>query len=284
MSIHDRAMLVDISIGQWSMRKYDRKISNEVTVTYNAEKDSARINKVLIAVEQSKVISKVVNESRIFHYTNTLPWTDEGRRILPSSNYWEYVNELNTKKHKYWRTVESFWNSYETYKNEARYSLGDMFKENDYPSLDSLRDKYRFNIVFLPIPDTNDFRVNLDSHELDRIKLDLEQSLKKAETEAVRDLWDRLHVAIKHIIDRLQTKDAVFRDSLIGNVIELSDLLPRLNFTNDTHLESLRQEINQSICTISPDSIRNDAKLRNDTASKAADIMKKMEGYMGKDV
>ena len=284
MGLHEKAMLVDISIGQWSMRKYDKKISNEVTESYNAEKDSARINKVLIAVDQSKIISQVVNESRLFHYKNTLPWTDEGRRILPSANFFEYVNELNIKKHKYWRTVEAFWNGYETFKQEAQYALGDMYKESDYPSLDFLRNKYRFKTSFLPIPDANDFRIDLGGAELDRIKLEVEQNLKNAETAAVRDLWDRLHDAIKHIIDRLSEKDAVFRDTLIENVIELSDLLPRLNFTNDTHLEELRKEINQSICTITPESIRNDANLRKATSDKAADIMKKMEGYMGKDV
>lgn len=280
MTIHSRAMLVDISIGQWSMRKYDRKISDETTERYNAERDSARINKVLIAIEKGKSISKVVNEARILHYFNTLPWTDEGRRILPSDNFFDYTQELSPLKHKFWRTVELFWNNYETYKEEARSILGDMFNENDYPALDNLRGKYRFNIAFLPIPKSEDFRVDLGKEEVDRIKLQIEQSVKTAESEAVKDLWSRLHSAIKHIIERLSAKDAVFRDSLIGNVIELSGLLPRLNFTDDPHLEEMRKEINQSICTISPENIRNDANLRNATVNKAGEIIKKVEGYM----
>lgn len=280
-SLKNKAMLVNLSIGQWSMRKYDRRISNEVNEHYNADYDASRVNKVLIAIDQAKIISKAVNESRIFHYANTLPWTDEGRRILPTANFFDYVNELNAMKHKFWRVVESFWNNYETYKYDAKKILGGLFKEADYPDLDHLRNKYKFSIDFLPIPDTQDFRVDLTGVEMDRIKLELETSLKNAEREAMKDLWNRLHGAIKHIINRLSEKDAIFRDSLIGNVIELSDLLPRLNFTDDPDLEAMRQEINQSICTISPESIRNDAKLRQATAHKAADIIKKMEGYMG---
>ncbi len=159
MKLHDRAMLVDISISQWSMRKHDKKISDEIEEQYETH-DAGRYNKVLIAVEQAKIISKVANEARIFHYNNTLPWSDEGRRILPSANYWEYVGELNPLKHKFWRTVKSFWDNYYNYKEESRNRLKDMFREDDYPSLDFLREKYRFNISFLPIPDTDDFRIN----------------------------------------------------------------------------------------------------------------------------
>ncbi len=280
MSIHERAMLVDISISQWSMRRYDRKISDEITASYNADSDSARLNKLLIAVDESRKIVQAAGEARTFHYTNTLPWTDEGKRILPSANFFDYVNELNIKKHKFLRIVESFWNKYDMLKDESKIRLGDLFKEEDYPPLEHLRNKYNFSISFLPIPKADDFRVDIGDDAVDRIKLEIEQTVKTAERAAIKDMWDRLHESIKHIIERLSSSDAIFRDSLIGNVIELAELLPKLNFTNDSHLNDLCKEINQSICTIAPENIRNDANLRKATASKAGEIIKKVEERM----
>ena len=280
MSIHERAMLVDISISKWSMRKYDRRISLEITDQYNADSESARLNKLLIAIDEGRKITQAAGESRTFHYTNTLPWSDEGKRILPSANYWDYVNALNEKKHKFWRIVEAFWNKYDVYKDEARINLGDLFNEDDYPPLEHLRNKYRFDISFLPIPKAEDFRVDLGNDAVDRIRLEIEQSVKTAEQVAIKDMWTRLHEAIKHIIERLSSKDAIFRDSLIGNVIELSGLLPKLNFNNDSHLNDLCKEINQSICTIAPENIRKDANLRKATANKAGEIIKKVEDRM----
>ena len=279
MSIHERAMLVDISISQWSMRAYDRKISKEIEEEHKAE-NAGRFNKILIAVEESRRIVQAAGEARTFHYMNTLPWSDEGKRILPSANYWDYVNELNIKKHKFWRIVESFWNGYENYKDEAKIRLNTMFNEDDYPPLEQLRNKFRFNISFLPIPKAEDFRVDLGNDAIERIKLEIEQTVETAERAAIKDMWTRLYDSIKHIIDRLSSEDAIFRDSLIGNVIELSALLPKLNFTNDSHLNDLCKEINQSICTIAPESIRKDANLRKATVNKAGEIIKKVKEHM----
>jgi hypothetical protein len=275
-------MLADISISQWSMRKYDRKISNEITTQYNADSESARLNKLLIAIDEGRKITQAAGEARTFHYTNTLPWTDEGKRILPSANFFDYVRELNVKKHKFWRIVESFWNKYDVLKEESKVKLGDLFKEEDYPPLEHLRSKYRFNISFVQIPDAKDFRVDLGTEAVNQIKLEIEQSVKDAERIAVKDMWERLHEAIQHIIDRLSSKDAIFRDTLIGNVIELTDLLPKLNFNNDPHLNDLCKELTQSICTIAPESIRKDASLRKATANKAGEIIKKVEEGMEK--
>jgi hypothetical protein len=279
MSIYERAMLVDISISQWSMRRYDKKVTREIEEKHETQ-DAGNFNKILIAVEEHKKIIQASGEARTFHYTNTLPWSDEGKRILPSANYWEYVNELNIKKHKYWRIVQSFWNGYERFKEESRVRLNTMFDENDYPPLEVLRDKYKFDISFLPIPKSEDFRVDIGSDAVDKIRLEIEQTVQTAEREAIKDLWTRLYDSIKHIIDRLSSKDAIFHDTLIGNVVELSSLLPRLNFTNDPHLNNLCKEINQSICTIAPESIRKDANLRKATVNKADEIIKKVKGYM----
>jgi len=272
-----RCMLADISISQWSMRKYDRKISNEITTQYNADSDSARLNKLLIAIDEGRKITQAAGEARTFHYTNTLPWSDEGKRILPSANFFDYVTELNVKKHKFWRIVESFWNKYDVLKDESKIKLGDLFKDEDYPHIDRLREKYRFNISFLPIPQAEDFRVDIGDEAVNQIKLEIEQSVKTAERVAIKDMWDRLHEAIKHIVDRLSSDDAIFRDSLIGNVIELTDLLPKLNFNNDSHLNDLCKELTQSICTIAPENIRKDPSLRKATANKAGEIIKKVE-------
>ncbi|MHA1952471.1 MAG: hypothetical protein ACW96U_00805 [Candidatus Heimdallarchaeaceae archaeon] len=278
MSIHEKAMLVNLSISQWGMRKYDKKISNEIERKYNAI-DAGRYNKVLIAIEEGKKIEKVATEIYVYNRVNTLPWKDEGHRILPSANFFEYTTKMNDKKIKFWDSVQAFLSNYETYKEEARIRLNGMFNESDYPNLEVLKSKYKIDISFYPIPDSGDFRVNLRDDEVDRIKVDIEQTVKKAEQDAVNDLWSRLYKAVEHIIERLSDKDNKFKDTLIGNVIELADLLPRLNFTNDSKLDEMIKDLNQSICVISPENIRKDAKLRKETADKAKDLIKKMEFY-----
>lgn len=76
-NLTEKAMLVRLSISQWTARKYDKKISREVASLHNTSSDAGRYNKVLIAKQAIEAIQKIVSESRTYHYINTLAW--EGR-------------------------------------------------------------------------------------------------------------------------------------------------------------------------------------------------------------
>jgi len=67
---------------------------------------------------------------------------------------------------------------------------------------------------------------------------------------------------------------------MVDNAREICALLPRLNFTDDPNLESMRQEVEASLIK-HPDALRNDPDLRRDTAAQAKQIMDKMSVFMG---
>jgi len=94
-NLNEKAMLVKLSVSQWTARKYDKKVSQEINDQYSAH-DAGRYNKVLIAQEEIKKISKVASQARSFHYFNTLPWDDNGSRILPSVGGQQKSNKQTT--------------------------------------------------------------------------------------------------------------------------------------------------------------------------------------------
>ena len=71
----------------------------------------------------------------------------------------------------------------------------------------------------------------------------------------------------------------IFRNSLISNLKDFCELIPKLNLTNDSKLEEFRKDITQKLTTLRPDNLR-DSKAERKTAHKAAkDILKKMKDY-----
>ncbi|MDA3813714.1 MAG: hypothetical protein PF570_05610, partial [Candidatus Cloacimonetes bacterium] len=107
MSLNDKAMLVYLNISIWTARKYDKKISTEVENKYGAD-EAGRYNKILIAKKNLSNIQKIISSARAFHYENTLPWSDNGGRLLPSANYFGYVKAIQCFKDDFEREVINF--------------------------------------------------------------------------------------------------------------------------------------------------------------------------------
>lgn len=286
----DRAMLVNVNISAWSGRKHDRKVSDEVARQHGANRDVGRYNKVLLAAEALKDVSRVARLARDAHYTDTLPWSDIGQRILPAANFFAYTQTQNAFHAEFDHAVDQFVAAYPSYVEDAKVRLNGLFNAADYPSERQIARKFGFDVDFMPMPDVADFRVSLSDEAHATIASNLEARLKDATDLAVRDLWQRVHDTVTHMHERLsayaidatgKVTGGIFRDSMVTNLRDLVELLPRLNVTADAQLEAMRQKLVEKLCPIEPDDLRTDATLRQETAQTAADILAAMAGYTG---
>ena len=277
----EKAMIVKLTITKWSARKHDRKISKEVAANYGTSEDRGRYNKVLIAQNHLKAIQQSENATRTFHYQQTLPWKDDGARILPSANYLEYTQEIRQLKAAFEKEVAAFIDSYPALVAQARYELNGLFDAADYPDPAKIGSKFKFEVEVDPLPCADDFRVTLQAGEVDKIKGEIAARLKAAEQDAVNDLYNRLHSAVKHMMEKLQDKEGIFRDSLVTNIRDLCELIPRLNFTGDSRLEELSAQAEKDLAAYDPEDLRKNQFARMETADAAVDLLAKMAGYTG---
>jgi len=285
----DRAMLAGLTIAQWSARKHDKRVSEKVARDHDASADAGRYNKTLVAKEALKEIASVANEARSHHYMNTLPWADNGARILPAANYWDYTQAQRAFKERFQGAVVQFCESYPHYVLEAQNRLKKLFVASDYPSPADLAVKFHYEVAFTPLPSGEDFRVLLGETEEARIRAEIEQRLAEATQAAMRDLWDRVYKAVSHLRERLDLYEVhpvsgkvqnPFRDSLVENLRELAELLPRLNVTGDPALDAMRHRLSESLCTHDAQALRDDDALRQQTARTAENILADMAGYV----
>ena len=284
--IQNSSMLVDLNISMWTGRKQDKQVSEEIDAAKSTKTKAGNYHKKLLAgTARLDDIHKLVTGIRIWHYAQTLPWSDGGSRLLPMKNFFDYKATLSDYETQFADAVDVFLKEYPTLVSAAAFQLGDLFKGDEYPDAEKLRDKFRFRYVFLPVPDIGDFRVDVNEAHLVELKAQYESFYQNKLSEAMQDAWDRLHECLAKMSEKLadaqtprMTKDGevrtqIFRDSLITNAVELCELLTKLNVTNDSKLEQARKQLEVAMVGVTPKDLREDDDLRADTKAKVDQIL-----------
>ena len=279
--LKQKAKLARLTITQFSGSKQDKAATDSVKEKFQTGNDAGRYNKSLIARDSIKAVSSAANEARIFHYAQTLPWKDDGARILPAANYLQYSEGMRAKKATFQATVAKFIASYPDLIDEARTRLAGLFNASEYPDAANIVDKYSFDVQIDPLPQAADFRVDLNSAEVEHIRKEIEARNNQAQAAATLDLWKRLNSAVSAMSERLNDPKAVFRDSLVSNIEEITEIIPRLNLTDDPALNRLTEEARVKLTAATPEKLRTDINTRKETAKAADDLLVTMAAFMG---
>ena len=289
MNLTHDAMLVSLRITAWSGRLYDRQASNHVAAHHDAAASAGRYNKRLLPKAAFAALTATVSEARAQHYGNSLPWDDQGSRLLTVANYEAYTELMDGLRERMVRERARFIEDYDDNIDRARLDLGKLFSIGDYPSKEALQDKFGIRYRIVPVPDADHFMAKLASHDTERVKRGIEREIEERLHDAVGDLYRRLGEAVERVSDRLtedgEGKPLVFRDTMISNVRDLVDVVPRLNIFGDDRLAMLCQEVKDRIAHADPATLRPspnfNPNVRRQVKRDADALMEKFAGYFG---
>jgi hypothetical protein len=281
-TIHTRAMLVSLKLSKWSASKHDKKISAEVAAKHNADSEMGRYTKALLPkgknsyTELLSAFSELYNE----HRHQTLAWSDEGWRVLPTANYNGYTEMVRKYRSRIDALTQVFIQEYPTLREQVRLKVNGMFNPADYPDPMDLRKKFGVKVDYNPLPAGEDFRIDLSTDALAEIARDTEDRVNRAIADAQRDAVDRLHECVSKIAERLSDPKNSFHDSLIENARDLTDVLTRLNVTDDPRLEEMRIRV-EKLAKVAPEALRTLPFQRKSTAHEADAILADMTAIFG---
>ena len=279
--ITERAMLAAVHISIWTAVKHDRKVSHEVAQQHGAHEGAGRYNKQLLReAEKLEALRSLSGQIRQYFYKISLPWSDEGYRLLPAHFYFELTTKMREFEQAFAQQVEEFLAVYPSYIEQVRPELNGLFQEDDYPSTDKLRNKFGVKLEVLPIPSGNDFRVTLSEEEQARVAREIDENVRKSLQRGTEDLWDRLKSVVAHMVERLNEPESRFHASLVTNIGQLVDLLPRLNVNQDEELNRFAQEIRNRLCGFTAHDLKKNEILRAATANDAAQILTEMDAVL----
>ena len=278
MNISNKALIVNLKISQWTGRKLDRQATDAVEHDF---KTAGRVGnytkKLLPKSAELERVARLVSAMRAYFYEQTLPWYSDGSRIISSKAYLEFTQEFGKRKREFEDAVNAFLNNYDRLQRNAEATLGDLYRAQDYPTKERLRQCFDCEIAFFPVPDVSDFRTEVSEVEKEAFR----KAIRETEAAAVSECYKRLHGVISRATEKLSDPNAVFRDSLIQNIKDLCKLLPKLNVTEDLELEAMRTEVEAVIQRTSAEHCRSNPDARKQTAEALKDSMARMRSAMG---
>ena len=283
-----KAVLVSVNISQWTARKLDREVTDEVNASHGAQKDAGRYNKLLLEKEALATLTGMVSAARDLHYKMTQPWSDKGPRILPNVLFAKFSDEFRTLKREFAIAADHFAKMYPTYIEARKASLNGLFKEADYPAASEIRSKFNLDLTILPFPDADDFRSELDEDTVAEIKASLKAGEARVLDGAMQNTAERIVEAVGHMANKLAgykpavgkggKAEGIFRDTLVENIRELAELLPAFNLTNDPRLTAITERIQRELCAEDADYLRENDQVRATVKKSADEIVEAVSG------
>lgn len=276
MSITSSAVLVELNISVWTANKLDKGATDEVLVSNGATvADAAQVRKNLMAgTTARKAIADYAAGCRLWHNTRTLPWSDKGPRILPTSLFMDYKAELNMRRDTFMHMRKQFGVDYPALVQTAANYMGTLHNPADYPSTEEVMSKFDFRVVFSPVPESGDFRLDIPKQELDEVRRSYDDAFDTRLAEAMRTPWDKLHDMLMGMSDKLGLEEKTrWYDTFITNAQEMCGMLTHLNITKDPKLEAARRQLETALLGADLDDIKVNESTRAELKSKVDAIL-----------
>ena len=264
-----------------SVRRED--VEEKIREDYKAKKDAGKYN-LPTYKDHIQPVTSIHSAMRADFKQKTSDWNGKGgERLIPNvllDKITSFIDEMSIESQ---RVLEEQLSTYDEYKDRARDELGDLFREEDWPTADAIRKRH--SIVFrqgiVPDPD-QDVRAGVSPDQKERIKNSVKKQIAENVKTAKEDLAKQMSETVKKVRDGLKnykgTKESSFRNSLIGNVRDMSTIVSQLN-PNDKEIEDTIIDIMNTLSVLDPEDLRQDDVKRKKAVEDANNILNNIGSF-----
>jgi hypothetical protein len=218
-----------------------RKVSGSTVLTTEADMGLLRVSKTLEAIRH--------HDTQLRKYLGNmcLPYSQlAGVLMLPYALIKPVKDRLKTHTDERKVLVETFVEAYPSLKVKAKEQLKDLYVEDEYPSIDELREKFRFEWSMLSFSTPKHLQ-SIDP-ELYESELQKErESIKIATEEITAVMRGTLLEMVQHLQERLTPgpdgKAKIIRESAVAKMNEFLDTFENRNVTDDKELATEVQKV-----------------------------------------
>lgn len=273
-----------------------KDVAAEVEISNGAQVGRAvKASKTLYADEYLTRVKKARNAIAAQHLKLTSVWNDSSWRLLPTSAWFDYANQMNPLISEFDDAADELASRFDQAIQEAEYRLGDLYDRSDYPDTESeFRAMFRAEVAQEPLPQIADAsRVSLPVAELDRIRAGMEKAYRANINRVKGEVFERLHDATAALAASLkkweQGGQKSVKATLLDTIQSACAYAQQFNIDGDSRITALLADA-RACCEHDMDTIRENPEVRakvisaaDDAANKASQrkkAMANMAGYM----
>ena len=238
MTLKNNALLVSLSVNKPQMTKKDDKATRDAENANNAH-GAGQFRKDLYPKGLVQPIHTVESSARAYIESITYMWS-RGEFLLPTSKFMEFTERMGKFQLEFDQCVTAFLNNWSNVMQQAQNSQGDLFDANAYPDLTDLKNDFRFRVMYRPVTDATDFRVQMQAEEMDALRQQVEDATKESMNNMLRAPLERLREVVQRLnevtakTDReavnkktgvVEMRAPIFRDSVVDNIMDEINLL-----------------------------------------------------------
>ncbi len=269
-------MLVTLSFSLGRQGGIDKGITQEICEKKHASKEALKATKQVICKEAFKPLKDLMSElnKEVARYTTR--WFHKGTRLSTPKNIEkvvelcdEYFPKLQEIKDDHLLARYAHW------KELTRAQSGDAFKEYEFPQFDDLRDNVKWTVDIMILPEAEAMRAmkNISDVLMDELVRSQDARVQSGVKAAMAEAYSRLLEPLNNMCDVLSKDKPKIFECLVTNVRAIVDEIPGLNLTDDPELQQFADQANTMLATITPDRLREDKVLRQETVDKARQLV-----------
>ena len=280
--LQDKAMLVRLKRGSVTAHKKDKSATEVVEQTVGRTHVGNFSKHLLKNSTNFKAVQTAMYSLYKYHVEFTLPWLDEGLRILPSHTYLEYTKDMNALKQDVTRAVRNLQLTWPQEVSADAHRLGSLFNADDYPDQAQLPELFYVDLAFLPVPDTADFRVAIS----DQHRQSLEDAIRDAEHQATVHVLEGMLEPLQRMAEKLRVpigeEGAIFRNSLTANLLDTVERMEKINLSDNPAVQQAIQQVKTlgKTAVLRTEQLRENPTIRQDTATEVEAMLANLGGLL----
>jgi hypothetical protein len=272
---------VGVKFKVWKGERIDRIASDEVVRQSKAEVKSARVVKNLVATENLADINAAVKSLKSLWHLQTLPWMDDGQRIIPATKFPRFMDAATPILAQFSQAADRFAEAYPDLLSKAEERLGKLYRAEDYPDIKSVREMYSLTIRPMPVPHYEDWRVDLSTEQIEAIKAITRKSTAEACANATRVMALKLYKLVSQLHGRIEAYDTGeterLRSQLTDAIGDLALSADDYNFENNPELGAIISDMKAKLVPVSTRVLVRDDSVRAEVKSNAANLMGRLK-------
>lgn len=277
--IQDKAILVSLTVKEPSGSKKDREAAEAVEREFDTASGSGSFSKALFG-ESLREYSRAKGKIRDYFNSRTLPWGENGIRILPSASLFKFREDVEGFKKTLAEEAEKVVDALPEIKAAAMVRLGKLYRETEFPTPAQLRAKLGIRVKFYPLPNTTDFRVTLSMQEKAILEEQLRETLEDTQKAATADLLKRMSERVKGLLLTLD-KDKAPKEETLKRALDLCQSCKELNLWGDPEITRNVGEIEKTLSGKTEAALSQSSVERKVLSTSLQEVMEKMSGFMG---
>ena len=278
-SFREKAITVRLRRAMYIPTKYDSAATAAAESSFGAGNVGRYTKRLLKNCTQLKDVQKAFQDVYTYVIDHTLPWMDEGVRVLPNASYVDFAQEVGEFRRKALSKVEKLGAVWDSAVLADKARLGSMWNPMDYPTKEEMLAKWGISVVFSPIPASEDFRIDMD--EADRKALD--DAIHEVEQSSTGYLLKEMLKPVAAMAAKLSVpigdEGSIFRDSLMGNLKDVANRAKKLNLNHDARVDEVIADIEKVTNSVTLTALRETTEVRNATAKQMKSLADKINQW-----